>query len=209
MHFQCSTWHSESPLSLKTCVFTHFSPFSLCPVAHPPQHNLPRTPGLTCAPSRVGVGQVYPQHGCQSWAPEGWSDCEQHPLRVLQLFSFAGRLPGLRCGDPAQTGTWRLPAPPGGSFAQATSSELPLLTTTTPPPATDIQTNSLYHPCGKHGDVSARYCALTSCVLWFCSPKGGIPYSCAIFLSGYRKHSSQLKAGLGGGVSGEGDMQGS
>lgn len=78
-------------------------------------------------------GQVCPQRGCRSWAPEGWSDCEQHPLRVLQLFSFAGRLPGVEVGDPAQTGAQRLPAPPQGPFPQATSSELPLLTTTTHP----------------------------------------------------------------------------
>lgn len=80
-------------------------------------------------------GRVCPQRGCWSWALEGWSDCEQHLLRVLQLFSFTGRLPGVEVGDPAQTGAQRLPAPPQGPFPQATSSELPLLTTiTTHPP---------------------------------------------------------------------------
>lgn len=142
-------------------------------------------------------GRVCPQRGCWSWALEGWSDCEQHPLRVLQLFSFAGRLPGVEVGDPGQTGTQRLPAPPQGPFPQATSSELPLLTTAThAPPQTSRPTASITLEVSM-GTLSAWHCALTS-------PKGGIPLTVALFSQWIQKAQFSAQGWVGRGLWGGG-----
>ena len=149
-------------------------------------------------------GRVCPQHGCRSWALEGWSDCEKHLLRVLQLFSFAGRLPGVEVGDPAQTGAQRLPAPPQGPFPQATSSELPLLTTATHPLLQTSRPTASITLEVSMGMLSAWHCALTSCVLWFCSPKGGIPLTVALFSQWIQKAQFSAQGWVGRGLWGGG-----
>lgn len=142
-------------------------------------------------------GRVCPQHGCQSWALEGWSDCEQHLLRVLQLFSFAGRLPGVEVGDSAQTGAQRLPAPPQGPFPQATSSELPLLTTTTHPLLQTSRPTASITLEVSMGMLSAWHCALTS-------PKGGIPLTVALFSQWIQKAQFSAQGWVGRGLWGGG-----